>query len=477
MVLWMAIRCSGAIAVGLAAAACGAGAGATVAHSAAASASRSQTTAAVATTATTGTTGTTGTAARTATVGGGSSLPRMTVRLSVPTGNGRGVFSRPRTLTVPRGWKAEVWARVENARFMAWTPQHTLLVSAPGDTVVELTPGANPASPPRQQVLLSGLTQPQGLAFDAVGGQTVLYVAESDQIDRYVWLGAAGVGARAVIVHNLPDLDPRGDDVHRVKTLVVGSDHRIYIDIGSAFNASRNDIAGNPPRGSIVSYAPDGSDMQVIATGVRNGEGLSFAPNGVLWSAVNERDSIAYPFHRRYGGLANAYGHVIQSYVNNHPPDELVAVTPGRNVGWPYCNPDPSHGMANMSFDDDAQTNPGGRWLNCAKLPPINRGVAAHSAPLGFHFLEGSSLPARFTGGAVLAVHGSWDREPPRAPAVLWLPWSKAHQTLGAPVTLISGFQLPNGSRWGRAADAVPGPDGSLYVSDDTAGAIYRITP
>jgi glucose/arabinose dehydrogenase len=474
----MAIRCSGAIAVMLVAAACGAGAGDTVAHSAAASTGRSQTAATTAATTTTAATATTATpAARTPTAVAGSSLPRVQVRLSVPAGNGAGVFSRPRTLTVPRGWKAEVWARVENARFMAWTPQHTLLVSAPGDTVVELTPAADPASPPRQQVLLSGLTQPQGLAFDTIGGQTVLYVAESDQIDRYVWLGDAGVGARTVIVDNLPDLDPRGDDVHRVKTLVVGRDHRIYIDIGSAFNASRSDIAGHPPRGSIVSYAPDGSDMRVVATGVRNGEGLSFAPNGVLWSAVNERDSIAYPFPGRYGSVAHAYGQVIQSYVNNHPPDELIAVTPGRNVGWPYCNPDASHGMANMSFDNDAQTNPGGRWLDCAKLTPINRGVAPHSAPLGFHFLEGSSLPVRFTGGAVLAVHGSWDREPPRPPAVLWVPWSNARQTLGAPITLISGFQLPNGSRWGRAADAVPGPDGSLYVSDDTAGAIYRITP
>jgi glucose/arabinose dehydrogenase len=123
------------------------------------------------------------------------------------------------------------------------------------------------------------------------------------------------------------------------------------------------------------------------------------------------------------------------------------------------------------------QNNPGGKRLDCATLAPINRGLPAHSAPLGFHFLEGSSLPARLTQGAVVAVHGSWDREPPRPPAVLWLPWSRARHNLGAAVTLISGFQLPNGSRWGRAVDALPGPDGALYVSDDTAGAIYRFVP
>jgi glucose/arabinose dehydrogenase len=407
-----------------------------------------------------------------------SGLSFVRVRVSVPPGNGGGVFSTRRWLTVPRGWKAAVWARVPGARFMAWTPQHALLVSVPSDgTVIELAPRTNASQPPSQHVLLDGLTEPQGLAFDTLHGQRVLYVAESDEIDRYVWRGVAGVGARTVIVRDLPDLDPRGDDVHRVKSLVVGPDHRIYVNIGSAFNASTIDVQGNPPRASVVSYSPSGGDMRVIATGVRNGEGLSFAPDGVLWSAINERDQIPYPFHQAYGGLSDAYGHVIQAYVNEHPPDELVALTPGRDVGWPYCNPDPDHGLADMGFDNDVQNNPGGTRLDCARLTPINRGLPAHSAPLGFHFLEGSSLPTRFRNGAVVGVHGSWDRQPPRPPAVLWLPWSNSRHTLGAPITLISGFQLANGSRWGRAVDALPGPDGALYVSDDTAGAIYRFVP
>jgi glucose/arabinose dehydrogenase len=130
-----------------------------------------------------------------------------------------------------------------------------------------------------------------------------------------------------------------------------------------------------------------------------------------------------------------------------------------------------------MSWDDDQQNNPGGARFDCARLTPVNRGLPAHSAPLGFDFLQGSALPARFTNGAVVAVHGSWDRQPPRPPAVLWLPWSDSGHTLGAPVTLISGFQLANGSRWGRPVDALPGPDRALYVSDDTAGAIYRFVP
>jgi glucose/arabinose dehydrogenase len=133
--------------------------------------------------------------------------------------------------------------------------------------------------------------------------------------------------------------------------------------------------------------------------------------------------------------------------------------------------------MAVIPLVPDAITNPGGRALDCAALPRVNAGLPAHRAPLGFHFLEGSRLPAPWTGGAVVAVHGSWDREPPRAPAVLWMAWNQAARTLEPPVTLVGGFQDADGSRWGRPADAVAGPDGALYVSDDTAGAIYRLMP
>jgi glucose/arabinose dehydrogenase len=422
-----------------------------------------------------------GTATATGT-GSATAAGYANVPLAVPAANGGGAFGSSHTLVLRRGWRAEVWARVDAARFMAWSPEHELLVSEPADgKVVALTPGANAAQPPRVQVLVAGLRQPQGLAFDRLAGQEDLYIAESGEIDRYAWRGAAGLGARTVIAHGLPDTDARGDDVHTLKNVVVGPDHTVYVNIGSAFNASATDVRGNPPRASVVAYSPSGA-LHVIATGVRNGEGLAFAPDGTLWSAVNERDNIAYPFHRSYAGKRDAYGKVLKAYVNEHPPDELVRLTPGRNVGWPYCNPDPDGAggtlkYASLRFDADAQNNPGGQLLDCATLTPIERGLPAHSAPLGFHFLQGSALPASLRGGALLAAHGSWDRQPPRAPAVLWLPWSRSQRTLGAPVTLVSGFQAANGARWGRPVDALPGPDGAIYVSDDQAGAIYRIVP
>jgi len=400
------------------------------------------------------------------------------VAVQVPAMN-RAYGSRP-TMTLPRGWKAEVWALVSGARLEAWTPEGDLLVSQPtAGTITELVPRARRGQPPVARTLVSGLTSPQGMAFDRLGGHEVLYVAESDQVDRYVWRGHR-VGARTVVMPNLP-----GDGAHPLKNVVVGSDHTVYVDIGSATNASAPG-RGGVPRASVLAYHPADKRTRVFATGIRNGDGLAFAPDGTLWTAVNQRDDIAYPFHRAYGGASDAYGQVMGSYVNNHPPDELARLTPGRNLGWPFCDPDPdvhpgvagtAEDYGDMRFDADVQTNAGGRQLDCAKLPRIDRGIPAHSAPLGFHFLTGSALPTPWKNGAVVAVHGSWDRHPPRPPAVLWLPWDASARTLGSAITLVGGFQASNGSRWGRSVDAVPGPDGALYVSDDQTGAIYRIVP
>ncbi|MFZ0041583.1 MAG: hypothetical protein WAK93_09770 [Solirubrobacteraceae bacterium] len=402
------------------------------------------------------------------------------VPLKVPAGNGGHGLDGSRTLILPRGWSAEVWARVPAARLETWTPEGNLLVSQPGNgTVSELLAARTRSDPPRVRTLLSGLSSPQGLAFDRLNGQEVLYVAENDRIDRYVWRGD-GVGARTILVSGLPSTG-----AHPLKNVVVGRDHTVYFDVGSASNADAP-AHTNPPRASVLAYRPDGRRRRVLATGVRNGDGLSFAPDGSLWAAVNERDDIAYPFRQRYGGGGDAYGEVIPAYVANHPPDEIARLTPGRNLGWPFCDPDPdvSRGRAgtalhygNMAFDADFQANSGGHVLNCSKLARVQRGIPAHSAPLGFHFLQHSALPAPWSNGAVVVGHGSWDRVPPRAPAVLWMPWKARGRTLGSAVDLVAGFQDADGTRWGRTVDAVPGPDGALYVSDDTAGAIYRIVP
>jgi glucose/arabinose dehydrogenase len=391
------------------------------------------------------------------------------------------VLSTTHTLTVPAGWTAEVWARVPGARMEAWTPEGDLLVSVPGaGKIMELRPDT--AGTVAVTTLLSGLTSPQGMAFARLDGKWVLYVAESDQIDRYPW-GTGGVsGARTVIAARLPDLDPNGDDVHSSKDVTVAANGTVYFNVGSSSNANPDDRTMSPQRAVIMAVSPNGKDLRVVERGVRNGEGLAVAPDGTVWTAVNERDNIPYPTHSPYGTYSDAFGQVIQSYVNNHPPDEVASVTAGRDLGWPYCDPDqddstPAGSLAAVPLVPNAVTNAGGRNLDCAKLAPIEVGLPAHSAPLGMTFLEGSKIPAAWSDGAVIAAHGSWDRHPSQAPAVLWLAWNAAKGALSPAVTLIGGFENSGGSFWGRPVDAVPGPDGALYVSDATTGAIYRIGP
>jgi glucose/arabinose dehydrogenase len=352
-------------------------------------------------------------------------------------------------------------------------------VSEPGNGVVLELAGGEVAE--GENAVLSGLESPQGLAFARRDGKWVLYVGESDQIDAYPW-SAGRAGAQQVIAPDLPDEEPSGDDIHRQKDVAVAPDGTVYFDIGSSSNASPDDRGYDPPRGVIDSVAPTGGEVKTVMQGVRNGEGLAVAPDGSVWTAVNNRDEIEYPFHKEAEGHSDAFGTVVRSYVDDHPPEEVAQVKQGRDLGWPLCDPEqgastPPGSFADVPLIPDAENNPDGTALDCGALPPIEVGLPAHSAPLGMSFLTGTKVPKPWSGGAVLAAHGSWDRQEPRPPAVLWLPWDAKRHTLLPARTLVGGFQEADGERWGRPVDVVPGPAGELFVSDDTAGAIYKLTP
>ena len=198
--------------------------------------------------------------------------------------------------------------------------------------------------------LLSGLNSPQGMAFARFSGHWVLYVGQADQIDRYPW-GAHGIsGARTVIAAHLPGYFPSGDDVHPFKDIAVAPGGTLYFDVGSSSNANPDDRTMKPPRAVIMAMKPNGSDLHVVEKGVRNGEGMAVAPNGTAWTAVNNRDNIPYPFHTAYGGYKDAFGKVIQAYVNNHPPGRGPPGYPGPGsrlaVLQPGPGPEPSDRLA-----------------------------------------------------------------------------------------------------------------------------------
>ncbi len=367
-------------------------------------------------------------------------------------------FDEPRQVLAPTGWTLSVWARMPKPRLAAWTPDGVLLVSVPSTgEVVGLRPGDDG---PASSVLLDGLDQAHGLTF---AGNS-LYVAESDQVDVYDYSEGRAINRRTV-AGGLPDAkspDLRGAYSHALKSVAVGPDGAVYFSIGSTGNITADDRDANPPRATIMRVPPGGGPAQAFATGVRNGTGLAIAPDGSVWTAVNNRDNIADP----------QTGQPDPEYVGEHPPESVARLTPGRELGWPYCNPD--GGPANLPLIRDVETNADGGRMDCETLPPIEQSLGAHAAPLGMSFTQGV-LPEPYASGALIGVHGSWNREPPRAPEVSFFDWRDGG--LGDQQTLVGGFQSEDGSRWGRPVAAVTGPDGAVYITDDYADAVYRLAP
>ncbi len=404
--------------------------------------------------------------------------PLVAARLQVPDGLDAEPLDRPREVRAPAGWTVSVWARVPGARLAAWAPDGRLLVSRPGaGDVVAVAAGRAP------RPVAQNLTQPHGLAFEG----STLYVAESDRIVAYTY-SSGGLRGRRTVVGGLPDAkspDLGGRYAHALKSVAVGRDGWLYFSIGSTGNVSADDRRADPQRAAILRVRTSGGRPEVYARGVRNGTGLAVDPAGAVWTAVNNRDNLPYPFDRDYDGDGAAdRGRVLQSYVNDHPLEPLARLTRGRDLGWPYCNPDPDADpgargsaltYARRPFVRDVQTNADGSRLDCGALPPVEQGLGAHSAPLGLAFADVPSLPAPYRQGALVGVHGSWNRQPPRPPEVSFYPWRNG--ALGAQQTLLGGFQLGDGSRWGRPVMALPGPDGAIYVTDDFAGAVYRMAP
>jgi glucose/arabinose dehydrogenase len=393
--------------------------------------------------------------------------PLSATQLTVAAGTRAGQ-ARGRSLNLPAGWSGAVWAAVPGARMAAWAPDGRLVVSTGTRGVLAILTPTGEGAAPTVRTLLKGLGNPQGVAFTEQGGRTILVVGEETRLVAWDYADGAVTGRR-VILGGLP-----GGGRHPGKFVAI-RDGIVAYSVGSATNSDPVDRTATPERATIAQVGLDGTGNRTIATGVRNGEGLSFAPDGTLFSAVNQSDNQPYPFRDGTG----QFGQTVPSYVNEHPNDQISRITPGTDLGWPYCVPD-SRGhedLLDLPYVDDPVNNPDGRALDCGGIGSTMLGLPAHSAPIGFVFTQGSALPTPLANGALITAHGSWNRQPPRAPYVAYSAWDDATATLGAPTELVTGFQNSDGTRWGRSVAAVPGPDGSIYVTDDAAGLVYRLTP
>jgi glucose/arabinose dehydrogenase len=337
-------------------------------------------------------------------------------------------------IEVPEGFRIGVFAdELPNARLLRFTAAGDLLVSSPrGGSVLLLWADADgDGRSDGRQTLLEGLDRPHGL--DLHDGW--LYVAETGGVGRIRFDGA---GRRTVGGYQrLLDGLPSGGN-HFTRTLRFGPDGWMYVSIGSSCNVCEE---SHPLRATIVRARPDGSQLEVFATGLRNAVGFDWRPeSGALYATENGRDLLGDDF----------------------PPCELNRVERGGFYGWPYANgdrrPDPDLGPGHA---DEVQRS----------IPPAHA-FGAHTAPLGIHFLEDVRQPEAYRGAALVALHGSWNRTRKAGYRVVSLHWRPDGEVVERDFAV--GFERDE-QVFGRPVDVAEGPDAAIYVSDDYAGAVYRI--
>jgi glucose/arabinose dehydrogenase len=392
----------------------------------------------------------------------------ISVNVDVPSAMRTAPFDVNRTLLVPPGFRISVVARIPAVRFMAVAPNGDILVSQPSAGRVMLV-RPRQAAGPQMFEFASGMREPHDIVFHTIGGTTYIYITESDQINRFVYVpGDTSAHDRQIIVTGLPAAG------HSLKNIALDRNHKLFVSIASTCNVCLSDTISDPLQGAIYQYNADGSGRRLFARGLRNAEGLALLPGtDQLWAVVNNRDEIIYPRQDETGN----YGKLIRSYTDDHPPEPFTLVSDGGNYGWPFCNPtqDSPSGYDNMLFEPDYEMNRDGA-VNCQAMDRITRGIQAHSAPLGLSFLHDSAFPGAYRFGAVAGLHGSWNRSRPTGYKVIWFPWISSAQRPAAPLDLVSGWLNESTTEvWGRPVDAVSDNTGGLLISDDGSGTIYRL--
>lgn len=339
--------------------------------------------------------------------------------------------------TVPAGFKINVYAADFKApRWMQVAPNGDIfLADTAAGKVVVLRDPQHTGSAQENEVFVSGLNEPYGIVFH----DDYVYVGDTDALLRFKY--DAKTSKRQGEAEHLMDF-PTGGHSTRSLALLPDGKH-LLVGIGSKSNV---DIESDTRRAAITICDLDGKNARLYATGIRNPTGLVIEPSsGVLWTSVNERDGLG----------------------NDLPPDYMTSVKDGGFYGWPYSyignNPDP-------------RVKPQKPELTAKAIVPDVL-LGAHRAPLQFAFYTGTQFPESYRGGVFLAEHGSWNRTPRAGYQVVFVPF-KDGKASGDPVPFMTGL-VPDPTKsevYGRPVGVAVTPDGSLLVSDDTAGAVYRIS-
>jgi glucose/arabinose dehydrogenase len=342
-------------------------------------------------------------------------------------------------LKLPPGFHIAVFAEAPHARMMAFSPGGVLLATNMSDgTVLAFPDPQHTGRPERAVTVLEDLNEPNSITFH--NGK--LYVAETNQVRRFDWDESGLHASNGQVIVSLP----RSGGGHSTRT-VLFANGKMYVSVGSSCNVC---VEKDKRRAAVMEFNEDGSGERIFAYGLRNSVGLALNPHtGTLWATENGRDWLG----------------------DNLPPDEINDLGPnGGNFGWPYCY--------GNRVTDTSQVKPGDN--RCEQTIPPKVEIQAHSAPLGIAFYNGSMFPAAYHGDIFVALHGSWNRSVPTGYKVIRVHLSSKGEPQGPPKDFITGWIQPGETRkgvWmGRPVGIVVGPEGAMYVSDDSSGLIYRVT-
>lgn len=304
----------------------------------------------------------------------------------------------------------------------------TLLRDADGDGRAEV-----------RTVFLDKLNSPFGMAL--VGND--FYVANTDAVVRFPYQpGQTRITAEPVKVVDLP-AGPINH--HWTKNIIASPDgSKLYVTVGSNSNVGERGMEAETGRAAIWEVDPKTGSHRVFASGLRNPNGMGWAPgSGALWTVVNERDEIG----------------------SDLVPDYLTSVRDGAFYGWPY-----SYYGQNV---DERMKPPRPDLVAQAASPDYALG--SHVAPLGMVFSEGNALPASLATGAFIGEHGSWNRIPHSGYKVVFVPFRQGLPA-GLPVDVLTGFLSAEGHAYGRPVGVAMDRRGALLVADDVGNAVWRVS-
>ncbi len=352
--------------------------------------------------------------------------------------------SRVADISVPPGFNVNVFAEgLNNPRFLGFDPGGILYVAdRQNNRIVSLPDQDGDGVADEIKVFADGLDRPHSLAFH----EGAWYIGVPSGVVRLQDTDGDGTADSHTIL--IDDISPTG--THRTRTVAFLPDGRMVLSVGSTCNVCQEE---DPQRAAILVYdSSKANEVKLFATGLRNAVGLAIHPEtGELWATNNGRDLMG----------------------DDLPPDTINIVREGANYGWPFCHSgtivDPNIGNEN----------------SCDGVEPSLVDLQAHSAPLGLVFYpvnflpgdeESNGFPEEYQGDLFIAYHGSWNRSTPTGYKVVRLPLDGSQPSGPVEDFAVGWLNEDNGSASGRPVGLAVGPDGSLFVSDDKGGIIYRIS-